>query len=330
MTRQKNTNGRTQIHAAVPAFFRLASRISPSLAGRLARLLFLRTRRHPVPEREAAVLESAERHELATERGRAVAWVWGRPMPADAREPTIYLLHGWEGRGSQLGPFVGPLRRAGFRVVAVDAPGHGEAPGRSSSLVALGAALEAAVERWSPDSGEAAAGGAGVIAHSAAAVGATWALSRGLPVERAFFVAPGADIVAYTRYYGGLLGLSSRAVRELAIAIERRIGVLYAELEPLRLAPEMTVPLHVVTDRDDDEAPLPSVEKLVRSWPGATLRVTEDLGHRRILRDREVVEEAVRFFTGAASPATRPGGGASDPVGEGRDREVPELAEAGR
>lgn len=326
MTRQKNTNGRTRIPTAVPAFFRLASRVSPALAGRLARLLFLRTRRHPVPEREAAVLESAERHELTTERGDAVAWVWGRPMPAEARVPTVYLLHGWEGRGSQLGPFVGPLRRAGYRVVAVDAPGHGEAPGRSSSLVALGAALEAAVERWSSDSREA----VGVIAHSAGAVGATWALSRGLAVERAFFVAPGADIVAYTRYYGGLLGLSSRAVRELAIAIERRIGVLYAELEPLRLAPEMTAPLHVVTDRGDDEAPLPSVEKLVRSWPGATLRVTEDLGHRRILRDPGVVAEAVRFFTGKAASAARPGGGAGDPLGEARDREVPELAEAGR
>lgn len=304
MTRQKNTNGRTQIPAAVRGFFRRASRISPSLAGRLARLLFLRTRRHPVPEREAAVLESAERHELATERGPALAWVWGRPMPADAREPTVYLLHGWEGRGSQLGPFVGPLRRAGFRVVAVDAPGHGEAPGRSSSLVALGAALEAAVERWSsgPE------GAAGVIAHSAGAVGTTWALARGLAVERVFFVAPGADLVAYTRYFGGLLGLGERAVRELAMAIERRIGVLYAELEPLRLAPEMTVPLHVATDRGDPEAPLPSVEKLVRSWPGATLRVTEGLGHRRILRDPEVVAEAVRFLTdgreqGAPTPA---------------------------
>lgn len=310
MTRRRKTNGRTKIPAAVRRFFRLASRVSPALAGRLARLLFLRTRRHPLPEREEAAVENAERHDLATPRGRAVAWVWGRPMPAEARVPTVYLVHGWEGRGSQLGSFVGPLRRAGFRVVALDAPGHGEAPGRSSSLVALGATLEAAVDRWGP--------GAGVIAHSAGAVGTTWALSRGVAVERALFVAPGADIVAYTRYYGGLLGLSSRAVRELAIAIERRIGVLYAELEPLRLAPEMTAPLHVVTDRGDDEAPLDSVEKLVRSWPGATLRVTDGLGHRRILRDPAVVDEAVRFFTGAGrEPAPeRDRRGASDALAE--------------
>ncbi len=294
MPQRKETNDRTKIPAVLRSFFRGLDRISPALAGRVASLLFLRTRRHRPPEREEAVLESAERHELATPRGKTIAWVWGRPAPTGARVPTVYLVHGWEGRGSQLGPFVEPLRRAGLRVVALDAPGHGEAPGSTSSLVAIGAALEAAVERWSPGP----EGAAGLIAHSAGAVGTTWALAQGVAVERALFVAPGADLLAYTRYFGGLLGLGERGVRELAMAIERRIGVLYAELEPLRLAPEMTVPLHVATDRDDPEAPLPSVEKLVRSWPGATLRVTEGLGHRRILRDPEVVAEAVRFFTG--------------------------------
>jgi hypothetical protein len=86
----------------------------------------------------------------------------------------------------------------------------------------------------------------------------------------------------------------------------------------------MTAALHVTTDREDWEAPLPSVEKLVRSWPGATLRVTQGLGHRRILRDPEVVEEAVRFFTGKGAEAAPANGGAAN------GREVPELAEAGR
>lgn len=297
-----------KIPAPIRGFFRLLSRISPSLAGRLARFLFLRTRRHKVPRRELAVRESAERFELATEHGRAVAWVWGRTQHADTGVPTVYMLHGWEGRASQLGSFVEPLRAAGFRVIAVDAPGHGEAPGRSSSIVALGAALIAAVERW----GAGDELGAGVISHSAGAISTTWALSRempaqdmpsrGLPVHRAFFVAPGADILSYTRQVGDLLGLSSAATAELVRSIERKVGVGLAELDALRRAPEMSVPLHVVTDRQDRETPLPAVEKLVRAWPGATLRVTEGLGHRRILRDPEVVEEAVRHFAREASP----------------------------
>jgi pimeloyl-ACP methyl ester carboxylesterase len=307
MASKKKTNGRAVIPPGLRAAFGALDALSPALAARLAEPLFLRTRRYPVPAREVAVLQGAERHALATSRGPAVAWVWGRPAPAARPAPTAFLVHGWEGRGSQLGAFVEPLRRAGFRVVAIDAPGHGEAPGRSSSLPAIAAALEAAAERWKPP--------AALVAHSAGAVAATFALARGLAVERAVFVAAGADLLGYTAWFAALLGLGERARRRLAERIERRIGVPYAALEPLERAPEMTAPLLAFSDRDDPEAPLATAERLVRSWPGAELRVTESLGHRRILWDPAVVRTAVSFLAeasgeslGAAPPEERVGG----------------------
>lgn len=295
MASRKKTNGRAIALTALRAAFHGADALSPRLAAALAAPLFLRTRRHPVPERELAVLQGAERHELPTERGPAVAWVWGRPAPVSSPVPTVLLAHGWEGRGAQLGAFVEPLRRAGFRVVAFDAPGHGEAPGRSSSLPALGAALEAAAARWRP--------AVGVVAHSAGAIGATWALARGLTPARVVFVAPGADLLGYTAAFAGLLGLGSEARRRLARRIERRIGVTYGELEPLERAREMTVPLLTVSDRDDPEARLETVEALVASWPGAELRVTRGLGHRRILWEPDVVDAAVGFLAGSETHA---------------------------
>lgn len=299
MAARKRTIDRADIPVSLRSAFRGLSALAPPVAAALAERLFLRTRRHPLPERELTVLQGAERHDLATERGPAVGWVWGRPAPAAAPVPTVYLVHGWEGRGSQLGAFVEPLRRAGFRVVAFDAPGHGEAPGRSSSLPALAAALEAASRRWGP--------AVGLVAHSAGTVAATCALSRGLRVERAVFVAPGADLVGYTRWFAELLGLSDRVRRRLEGRIERRIGLSFPELEPLELAPAMTTPLLAYTDRDDPEAPLETAEALVRRWgrdsgrgddQRAELRVTEGLGHRRILRNASVVTGSVEFLAG--------------------------------
>ena len=296
MASKKKTTDRAVMPPGLRAGFRAVEALSPALAARLAEPLFLRTRRYPVPERELAVLQGAERHELPTPRGPAVAWVWGRPAPAGSLAPTAFLVHGWEGRGAQLGAFVEPLRQAGFRVVAFDTPGHGEAPGRSSSLVAIAAALEAAAERWSPP--------AALVAHSAGAVSATFALTRGLEVDRAVFIAPGADLLGYTAWFAAALGLGDRARDRLARRIERQIGVPYAELEPLELAPAMTVPLLAFADRGDREAPLATAETLVRSWPGAELRITEGLGHRRILWDPAVVRQAVTFLAGrgAATP----------------------------
>lgn len=301
MTLEKSTIDRPFIHPLVRTAFRGLGLLAPPVAAAAAERLFLRPRRFRAPERERDVLRTAERHSLETPRGDAVAWVWGRSAPASAAIPTVFLVHGWEGRASQLGAFVEPLLRnggrGGLRVVAFDAPGHGEAPGRSSSLPAVAATLEAAARQWGPP--------AGLVAHSAGAIAATYALSRGLAVERAVFVAPGADLAGYTRWFGDLLGLTAASRRRLRERIERRIGVAYAELEPLETAPDQAAPLLVLSDRRDREARLDTVRALVRAWPGAELRVTEGLGHRRILRDRKVVAEAVAFLTGdegAAAP----------------------------
>lgn len=301
MAPKKSTIDRSIYSSVLLSSFRVLSVLAPPIAAAAAERLFLRPRRFPVPKRERIALRTAERHELETSRGPAVAWVWGRPAPASAPIPTIFLVHGWEGRGSQLGALVQPLVRAGgLRVVAFDAPGHGEAPGRSSSLPALAAALEAAARRWGPP--------AGLIAHSAGAIAATYALSRGLEVERAVYVAPGADLLSYTRSFAAFLGLSARVRRRLQERIERRIGLPFGALEPLDLAHDRTTPLLVVSDRHDREAPLETVRALARAWPGAELRITDGLGHRRILRDPAVVAEAVEFLTGQERSTVRTGG----------------------
>lgn len=280
---QKSTIGRTLVLRSLRAGFAAASALSPDLAAAGAARLFLSTRRHPVPERERAFLQGAERVDLAGEPGPLAAWAWGREGA-----PTVALLHGWEGRASQLGSFAAPLVEAGFRVVAPDAPGHGESPGRSSSLVAIARALRAAAERYGPL--------AGVIAHSAGTVGAVHCLSRGLAIDRLVCVAPGIDLEGYIFDFARMFGLSARGSRALKLRIERHVGVTMEELDPRRAAPGQRTPLLVIHDRTDREAPFEGGEELARSWPGARLLATEGLGHRRILWDGKVVSAATAFL----------------------------------
>jgi pimeloyl-ACP methyl ester carboxylesterase len=274
----------------VPGALRLAVTVlqglAPGLLAAVGERLFLRTRRFPVPARETRALEAARTQRLETSVGSLPVWVWGEEGPA------VVLVHGWEGRGSQLGPFAEPLVAAGFRVVAYDAPGHGAAPGGSSSLVLMAKALSEVVGRVERAWGPAAA----VVAHSAGAVAATYAVALGLPVERLVYVAPGADLLAYSRRFARALGMSEALRRRLQERLERRIGVAWSEIEPVERAPEMTAPLLAFADRDDPESPLPTVEALIRAWPGAELEVTSGLGHRRILRNPEVIGRAVEFL----------------------------------
>lgn len=304
MRARRKTNGRIKdpVPRGIRTFLRATMAVSPAVAAAVAERLFLRTRRLPVPRRELEVLAGASPVRLTGADGPIPAWLWSphgaaaAPSPADA--PAVALVHGWEGRGSQLGAFVAPLLEAGFPVLTYDAPGHGAAGGRSSNLLAMTRTLEAVAERFGPF--------AGIVAHSAGSVVATHALSRGLSVERAVFIAPGAGLVDYSRTFARVVGVGEDLRRRVQERIERRLGLPWRELEPLELAPAMDTPLLVVSDRNDREAPLASVEALAGLWPGAALRVTEGLGHRRILRNPEVLTRAVGFLAEGSTDGSAP------------------------
>lgn len=285
---KKSTTGRTMILGSLRAGFAVAGAISSELAGAGAARLFMTTRRHPMPEREREQLQSARAWHLDSEWGPLAAWTWGSE---DApHSPTIALLHGWEGRASQLGAFAPPLVAAGYRVVGIDGPGHGASPGRSSSLVALGRALRALGDHLGPL--------AGVVAHSAGSAGAIHALTRGLEVERLVCVAPGVDLEGYAREFARMFGLSAAVSASMRRRIQRRLGVSWEELDPRRVPARLRVPLLVIHDRGDRETPFAGGAGLAQAW-GARLIATEGLGHTRILRNETVVAQAVEFLRDA-------------------------------
>jgi pimeloyl-ACP methyl ester carboxylesterase len=157
-----------------------------------------------------------------------------------------------------------------------------------SPVVAIAGALRRVGERFGPL--------AGVVAHSAGTVAAVHAISRGLAAERLVCVAPGVDLEAYALEFARFFGLSADASRSMRLRIERRVGISMHELDPRRRVAGLRIPVLVIHDRLDREAPFAGGEALARSCPGARLLVTEGLGHTRILWDEKVVSAATDFL----------------------------------
>jgi pimeloyl-ACP methyl ester carboxylesterase len=285
---QKSTTVRSQYQVPlalgiVRAGFGALSRVSPRTAAFAAERLFLTPRRHERPPRERELLSTARRLTIASDDGALAAWEWG-----DAGE-RVLLVHGWEGRGTQLGAFVPALVERGFRVVTFDAPGHGDSPGSLSSFFHFARSIARVARELSPFHG--------VLAHSMGGASAAWA-SRSEPLaERFVMVAPPADIRDFTSYADAMLGLNRRAIDELEARLARRFGVDLGDVHASRVGPSMNVPLLVFHDEDDGEVPIQAGELVTGSWPGAELVRTRGLGHRRILRDPAVVARAVDFFS---------------------------------
>ena len=221
--------------------------------------------------------------------GSAVAEVWGEG-------PAVYLMHGWGGWRGQLGAFVQPLLDAGYRVVAVDAPGHGEAdPGflgaGKGTFMECMEALQAAGREFGP--------AAAIIGHSMGSMVAAHVVRAGLPTERLVLIAPNHSFAEIVEHFARTLGLSARTRRHLVTALEeiteRPLGDF--DLEPLGADGSMPKTL-VLHDRSDKETPHRVGESVAASWPNATLVTSEGLGHHRILTDPGTVAAAVGHVTG--------------------------------
>ncbi|MFO0675903.1 MAG: alpha/beta hydrolase [Polyangiaceae bacterium] len=283
---KNSTNVRTQ-EAALGALrfgLRAARAVSPSLATAYAERVFLTARRHTRPAWERTILDDAVPFRVPLRAGWLPAWSWGE---ARGEGKTVLLVHGWEGRGSQLGTFVAPLVTQGYRVVTFDGPGHGDAPSRRASIVDHAAAV------WAMRHAEGKF--ASIVAHSVGCASTILASEREPLADRYVFVASPLDPTAFMRTFSRVLGLDPLLQDRLTARLEARFGMHMTDLDVRRVAPKMEVPALVVHDRDDAEVPLACGETLASLWPESRLHVTTGLGHRRILRSPDVAKVVLDF-----------------------------------
>lgn len=279
--------------ALIGGTIRLLSRVSKRAGSRVVFELFRTPRRFRTPPRERTLLESATPFDVRLSATAAVkAWRWG------TGGPVVLLMHGWEGRGSQMAHFAEPLVAAGFSAVAFDAPGHGASPGRRSSLPHFAWALRKVADGIGPVHS--------VIGHSLGCAAITLAIRDGFRPERAVFAAPPLHPADYTRQFGEMFGLRGEIIDDLRLRVEERFLRPWSDYSLAATAPQMTTPLLIVHDRDDAETPWSGGARLADLWPGAELMTTEGLGHRRVLRDDRVLSATVQFLARAQAPARVP------------------------
>ncbi|HEV7991728.1 MAG TPA: alpha/beta fold hydrolase [Gemmatimonadaceae bacterium] len=262
--------------ASIRTFFALAGRLSPALAGRIAAWLFARPRKHPRPERERELI--ARGAPLSLPDGlRATAWGAG---------PAVLLVHGWEGRGAQLGALVDPLVAAGHRVIALDGPAHGDSVGRSTTGPEFAAALETVRQSIGPL--------AAVVAHSFGGFTSLLAISRGLVTERLVILAAPSSVPEVLDDFVRLIQLPRRAVPAMVAALEARVHAPMSSFDVSSFASAVKIPVLIVHDTDDKEVSYEHGPRLA-DLLGARLLTTNGLGHRRILFAPEVVTAIVEF-----------------------------------
>ncbi|NYZ63169.1 alpha/beta hydrolase [Luteimonas deserti] len=283
----KSTTVRKQLGLALlRARFRLGSWLAPASTLRSAFDLFGTPMARPRAKAHALDAAGARSFELPFGDERLTVYSWG---DTDT-QPRVLLAHGWSSFGLWLLPWVAPLRRAGFAVIAFDQPAHGRSTGRRAHLPMFADGVACVAGQFGAL--------AGVVGHSLGGAATAVALSRGLPADRAVLLAPAADPVAAAWRFGGVIGLAQHLCRRIFDEFQARNAVSVEAFQAQVTAPRIARPALVVHDLEDREVPWAEGERYARYWPRATLLSTTGLGHHRIANDPGVIADAIAFLQG--------------------------------
>lgn len=275
--------------------FRTLGRVAPQAAGRLAFRLLTTPRQNPPQPWETAPLAAGECAPRAlTLRCGLAALAW-EPASGAAAAPWIFAVHGWEGRPTQFRVLAAPLLARGFRVLSIEAPGHGRslaAPyGRRGSPHLFSEALrEAQAEFGAP---------AAVLGHSMGGCAVPIAISRGFRPGKVVLLGAPARMSGIAYGFAHALQLPPRALASFEATSFAHGGAEILALDGERLAaafvPASAPPALIVHCEDDAVIPHASGQQYAAAWPGARLLLTRGLGHRNVLIDPTVVDAVVAF-----------------------------------
>ncbi|MGN8553805.1 UNVERIFIED_CONTAM: alpha/beta hydrolase [Microbacterium sp. SLM126] len=271
---------------------RAAGRVSPRWGAAVALPLFARVSRpRPVHPDDRPTMERARRSRIRVpgldRRGVDLAvYEWGRGTN------VVLLAHGWNGRASQFATLVRELVSADWRVVAFDAPGHGESPGRGTYLIDWTDALAALQRRHGRIHA--------MVGHSFGGLATLIAAADGVQVDRVVTIAAPGDADLLLSQFQMMLGYDGPT----AAALRKRFAARYfpgeadpfARLSPLQRALPPSVPLLAVHDEEDRVVPVGELGRIVAAHPTARVVNTTGFGHNRVLTADPVLDAVVEFL----------------------------------
>lgn len=277
----------TQLSAKLRLFvaaMQVMERVAPSVVTNMMLDKFLSPRRKKDSDYTDRLPAGAQR--LSVNHGdlELTAWAWA------GDGPSLLVVHGWESHTGRMLPLIKPLVAQGYRVVALDAPGHGLSPAAQTDLLDVSYAVQAALTQHGPFDG--------VIAHSFGAAATAVALARAphLTPEKVILLSPMRDLEQHVEIFANIAQLSSAALDRLKARIAARVGLPLAQCGALEAVRAFTRPGLVIHDRDDLLIPYTVGQSVAQNWAGSQFISTEKLGHRRGLGHTAVLSHLFAYL----------------------------------
>ena len=259
----------------------------PDYFGKLAYEQWFTTTRFKIPSYELPALNSATRETIKVNNQPVAVYIWQDKI-SDPKA-TLLFVHGWTGRGTQIVNYIEKLNAIGYRVISFDGPAHGNSPGKQTSALEMTDTVLALNKQYGKFDA--------AITHSFGGMVLIYAMTLGLELDRCALICPPKDFQIILDNFQRILALPDSVMQVMIRKSFATYGQITRDaVDAVSNVKNLKCKSLLIHDEDDSEIPWQSSEQITQAWPGARFIKTRGLGHRRIIHDREVISNIVKFF----------------------------------
>jgi len=262
--------------------FRVLELLSPSLTSRLATHLFFTPIRFKTPKNELKFYNTAERSSLKYKGKKVQIYKWGNSKQA------VLLVHGWAGRGTQVAHLSESLLAAGYQVYTFDAPAHGHSAGKKTNLIEFGELIAKITQKYTEINS--------IIGHSMGGTASIYALTQGVTVEKCIVIGTPAYTEWILSSFCDQINVSTRVETLMKNYMERKLNKTFDELNNSSMVQKISTEGLIIHCKDDVDTPFKDAKVIHQNWKNSTLVLTNGLGHRRILKNKEIAQNITDFL----------------------------------
>ena len=204
-------------------------------------------------------------------------------------DKKVILVHGWSGRGTQLVKIADKLLELGYSTISFDAPAHGKSPTNTTLMTEFIASILELEKLYGQFEY--------IVGHSLGGMSTLNAIKQGLKVKKAVIIGSGDSVNDILFDFVNRLELNKKIAIKMRESFESEYEMNMESFSAYIAAKDVKVPVLVVHDKHDEDVPYSASENIHKHLDNSELLLTENLGHRKILGDKEVINLVADFIS---------------------------------
>ena len=252
-------------------------------AGRMALRIYRRPREGRLEAQDRKFLNTAEvTAKIGAQGAKVMSYLWN-----SAGKKEVLLLHGWESNAARWKPLISKLVKHNFRVVAIDAPAHGDSDRRSFDMVQYVNAIGEAVRRSTPNF---------VIGHSLGGSSLSFYLSRNVRqrFEKIVLMSVPSDLYDLTVDFANMMGFNQRTLKALSDAFRSTFELELKSISVREFCKSIEIKTLVLHDHKDDVAAVEDAINYHEILENSELHLTQGYDHS--MQALEVYNRIISFI----------------------------------